>query len=369
MINPRQRLLVSVKAACSVLSALSLAVSILSTLGSQGDSPGPTQQKPRELIFGAFGTHVAGAIAYVAGGDGGLVIVDVSRPAQPVELGRNVDTNGFFFAHAVQVVGKIAYVAGGLSGFNVIDVGDPKKPTLVARLELWGSGADHLAVSGTNAFVTSFVGGLAIIDIAHPVLPQTRSSLEDQLLMDCLHVGHILTVHSAGSRIYVGGQFGLAWVDYPQPKAWKHIGRYPGFVSHVQAAGNLVYLDRYDGFEVLDISDPKKPSPVSQWRASTSGDGRAYGMCFSGPLILENITYLNGGEDGLYLVDVANPAKPTLTAIQKTEGHPESLSVDGHYAYASTRAGLEIFDVQKPDKPKRVGIFRLAGPPGRGEAP
>ena len=79
----------------------------------------------------ARGVAVSGGYAYVADGNGGLVVVDVSDPANPTYAG-GYDTSGY--AYGVAVAGGYAYVAdynGGLvvvgpdsDGDGVVDVDD-----------------------------------------------------------------------------------------------------------------------------------------------------------------------------------------------------------------------------------------------------
>ena len=72
---------------------------------------------------------VEGRRAYVADGDAGLLIVDVSHPESPTPLGRLALPG---FAWDVAVEGSHAFVAGGSSGVHVIDVGDPRNPREIA---------------------------------------------------------------------------------------------------------------------------------------------------------------------------------------------------------------------------------------------
>jgi len=79
---------------------------------------------------------VSGTRAYVAVGPAGLRVVDVSDPADPVELGA-WDSPGY--AEGVAVSGSYAYVADGPYGLRVVDLSDPAHPTPVApavRLDL-----------------------------------------------------------------------------------------------------------------------------------------------------------------------------------------------------------------------------------------
>ena len=61
-------------------------------------------------------------MAYVADDSAGLVVLDISDPANITQLGA-FNTGGL--ALSVQVVGNLAYVADGSSGLVVLDISDP----------------------------------------------------------------------------------------------------------------------------------------------------------------------------------------------------------------------------------------------------
>ena len=73
-----------------------------------------------------YDVAVSGNYAYVAGGDGGLRIIDISNPAAPTEAGF-YDTPGD--ARGVAVAGNYAYVADGKGGLRMIDISNPAAPT------------------------------------------------------------------------------------------------------------------------------------------------------------------------------------------------------------------------------------------------
>ena len=94
---------------------------------------------------------VVGAHAYVADGEAGLQVIDVTDPALPVQVG-SVDTPGI--AQGVDVAGTLVYVADGEAGLQVIDVTDPADPMILffadtpgdARgVEIGAGGADSFA--------------------------------------------------------------------------------------------------------------------------------------------------------------------------------------------------------------------------------
>jgi len=92
---------------------------------------------------------VRDSVAYVADGETGLQIIDVSNPAGPVRLG-GYDTS--VSARAVAVAGTNAYVADDSAGLQIIDVSNPARPVRLGGCDVNGW-ARAVAVAGTNAYV------------------------------------------------------------------------------------------------------------------------------------------------------------------------------------------------------------------------
>ncbi|MBD3163476.1 MAG: hypothetical protein GF328_15340 [Candidatus Latescibacteria bacterium] len=97
--------------------------------------------------------EVVGPYAYVAAGDSGLRIIDVSDPEDPFEAAvySAPDLND------VQVVGTYAYLASADwdGGFLVLDVEDPLNPTLIGQYSATGRFFRDLFVLGDFAYVTA----------------------------------------------------------------------------------------------------------------------------------------------------------------------------------------------------------------------
>ena len=83
------------------------------------------------VAIGGDGANGAGLRAYVATGDLGLAIIDVSESTQPVLLGQ-IDLPGFAEDVAVIDALDLVAVALGAGGLAVIDVRDPVRPILDA---------------------------------------------------------------------------------------------------------------------------------------------------------------------------------------------------------------------------------------------
>lgn len=83
----------------------------------------------------AFGLWPAGRYAYMAIDYGGLAIIDVNDPANPVRVG---GVDGIGNATDIQVSGNHAYVAGSGAGLQVIDVSDPANPVKIGGYKTSG---------------------------------------------------------------------------------------------------------------------------------------------------------------------------------------------------------------------------------------
>jgi hypothetical protein len=114
-----------------------------------------------------LGVAVSGDYAYVADHEPGLLVLNISNPANPYPVG-GYNTRGS--AGDVAVLGNYAYVAR-TGGLDVIDIRNPTKPRWVGAYDTTGSGLG-VAVSGNYAYVMDYLAGLQVIDIRNPVNPQ-----------------------------------------------------------------------------------------------------------------------------------------------------------------------------------------------------
>lgn len=109
---------------------------------------------------GATDVALSGDHAYVADGEAGVQVIDVSNPEKPVRVG-GLDTS------EVAVSGHYAYVAGAYGGFHVIDVSDPANPRRVggnSTIDVQG-----IALTGDKVYVASG-DGLTVLNAFTPPL-------------------------------------------------------------------------------------------------------------------------------------------------------------------------------------------------------
>lgn len=113
----------------------------------------------------AYAVALSGSLAYVAAGNGGLHVIDVSAPDEPVLLATASTTN----AQDVAIDGERAYVADGSSGLLIFDVSTPPSaqtpPVRIGSVDTHGS-AVEVTVNNGLAYVADSHEGLVVVDVA-----------------------------------------------------------------------------------------------------------------------------------------------------------------------------------------------------------
>ena len=142
--------------------------------------------------------EVQGGYAYVGVGPR-LLILNVSNPFHPVLVGQSPVLPTF--VESVRVVGDFAYVTKGYGGLHIIDVSDPANPVWRGAYDTPGEAKD-VSVAGSLAYVADQTSGMQIIDVSNPANPTLRGGY--------VTPGFAYGVSALGSLVYVAdGEDGL----------------------------------------------------------------------------------------------------------------------------------------------------------------
>ncbi len=275
-----------------------------------------------------------------------LTVLDVSNPAQPTVLGK-----GLPFPDIVQgifVEGSRAYVAAGFSGLHIIDVTNPANPVEVGSYDSPGD-AVGVYVVGATAYLADSQSGLRVVNVSNPASPAELSFYDTP--------GEARGVTVVGSIAYVAdGASGLRLINVANLASLTEIGFYdtPGEARGVTVFGAIAYVaDRFSGLRVVDASNPAKPSEVGFF--NTFGEALRV-------TLLGTTAYVADGFSGLEIVNIANSANPTALGSFNEGGEVRDLVVIGATAYlANKRIGLRMLDVANPASLNKLGIYHSLG--------
>jgi formylglycine-generating enzyme required for sulfatase activity len=282
---------------------------------------------------------LAGNYAYVAVSGAGLQVIDVSNPANPVRVGGLATS----YARDVAVAGNYAYVADHDAGLQVIDVSIPSSPVRVGGYDTSGF-AEGVAVAGRYAYLADSDAGLQVIDVSNPTNPVRVGGYDTS--------GYAKGVALAGSYAYVADySAGLQVIDVRNPTNLVRVGGYDtsGYAMGVALGGNFAYVADYDGgVQVIEVSDPTNPVRVGGYDTS----GYAMGVALAG-----SYAYVADYGGGLQVIDVSNPTNPVRIGNQETSGTALSVELHGDYAYvADFDLGLQVIDISNRLHPVRVAF-------------
>ncbi|UXE59018.1 MAG: hypothetical protein KA717_24060 [Woronichinia naegeliana WA131] len=121
----------------------------------------------------------------------------------------------------------------------------------------------------------------------------------------------------------------------------------------VQVVGNYAYVADYNsGLQIIDITNPASPTLKGSYYSYLARDVQIAG----------NYAYLASDTSGLQIIDITNPASPTFKGSYNTPGVALEVQIVGSLAYiADGDSGLQIIDITNPASPTLKGSYDTPG--------
>ncbi len=296
----------------------------------------------------ANGVQVVGNYAYCAF-KYGIVILDISDRTAPQFLGQCPLTGE---GKEIAVWGNYAYLAEGNGGLKVVDIYDPQNPVRIAEINRAGY-VEDVATDGQYLYMAcgeSFYDGdnILIVDIADPTQPN--------VVGHCFVSSEATGISVQGAYAYATSDAGLSVIAIRPPES-PHIVATLGFQQDFPyglcVSGNYAYVASYlTNLRIINISNPALPSITGSidlydvsWDVAVSGQ----------------YAYLASGYQGLYVVNVANASAPVLVDSLDTADLCWGLFVDDNYAYLADRNnGFLAVNITNPHIPVVSGTYASA---------
>ena len=228
-----------------------------------------------------------------------LKVFDTTAPSDLVDTNTIQVANG---SNAIALLDQYAFLAASGNGMQVVAISDPANPTPVITHTLPGTAQD-IFIAEDFAYLAAGEAGLQIVDITDPLNPL-----------------------DAGSYATGGSSTGL-------------------FISN----GYAYLANMWGGFEIVQLSDLTQAGLVE------------LPEMFNDLAIRDPYAFV-AAEDGLWIIDLADPSLPVAIAHDVTETPCLSLVLKDDYAYlACPQIGLRIMDISNPQTPSEAGIYDLLG--------
>jgi len=297
-----------------------------------------------------------GTSFHIVGGSGSVSGQVVSQNPTAATLPSTViATIGVGSGSHIKIVGRYAYIVTSSTGaMTIYDIANPASPVLISTLVLDSNGqCRRIKVQGNYAYIVSFANAskLWVVDISNPFTPTVANgtgTVVDGTVM-------CSDVFIAGTYAYVTGYGNfLKKYDVSNPATPRLIGTTTftgGYVAYsVFVQGDYAYIAFWSGFQGIRIV-----------RTSTMADVGNLAIGGSPGLtdlwVVGKYAYTVGSNvHSMYVINVANPAAPSLTATSASIGSAcYSLAVYGDFAYIGSNAYVSVFNVSVPASPTQVG--------------
>jgi len=317
-----------------------------------------TFPSPQSYIAG--GLEVIGA----TGGAEGILVLDVINPEQPVQANTRPLAG---FLYELTAFGNYGYT--GTNGFRVFDLTDLSNPVQIGFDATPGSLAsisDTLAIYIPKSMTAN--NPVNIMNVSDPAQPFKISQyMAPVMTWDLALKGHYAFVACWWD--------GFRVVDFSDPASptlkahefgW-HSGAVPGvdfcYVQALDIFGDYLYLVDYwpfpdedtKGLYIFDISDPENPEFVSRYPSltSTAQDIRAW----------ENYVYVADGSGGMEVIDISDPLFPVSVGYCSLPDGATGMDISWPFVFISNYilGGIEVIDATLPQAPFVTAYYRPTG--------
>jgi hypothetical protein len=268
--------------------------------------------------------------------EGTIRIFDVSNPA-------NVDSVGEIEAATlnVPIVGDRMFVLNGGYSLQVYDLSNLPEVNLIGECEVHGEIMTFDA-SGNFAY------------LPRQGFEQSFTSIE---VMDVSNLGNMSRVTDYGvcqmvGTMAIGGHYAYTNLgkvfDISDPRAVREFSAFPseGSVQNMTISGDLLFITRNEGVDILNIANPADVNLLSQL------DLNAYR---SYPL--DGYLYVRS-EGDILIFDITDAANPQQVESLDLNLYINDVAIEGDYTYlANLDSGLVIYDISNPQDPRPAAHF------------
>jgi len=287
--------------------------------------------------------ELSGNYALIADIFRGLVVVDISNVANPIEIVSCDTVDGF--GYGIEVEWPYAYLADGHGGLSSFDITDYTTPFILDTLIVENE-YSHLSLMSAfflnDIIFSAIMGlGLSVIDVSNPLDLQEieQYNLGGEVgFMEPSGYGNILTCPEHRQGLHI--------IDIRNPSEQREVAVYsnPSFIGSIEVYGNQTLIgNKFDGLRVLDISN------ISDIQCESFSDGIS---TMDDMEMLGSRVYSSEGNRGLAVVDIHNITTPLRMDYNCSSDQMMATSVliDGRFVYlASSIGGLFVYEISLED--------------------
>ncbi|MCI0513057.1 T9SS type A sorting domain-containing protein [candidate division KSB1 bacterium] len=308
----------------------------------------PTKVAGIDSLTSAEGIYLNAPYLYLACG-GKTNIVNITDPIKPVFVSR-MFSNGWHQNGNAR--GNYAYICDWDLGLEIFNISNLSNPTYVGNLSVKGRGLNRLIFNGNFGYASVADTGLAVIDFTNPAAPSLITVMDTPGTPRSVSFGAITIGGTPTGHVFLADDnAGVRAINVSNPNTPAETGFVAGkqgasgsaYNSFVDPVNNKLYVAYGSaGVRVLDITN--KANPVLLGEFDTPGDAR-------GIVVKDNVAFVADRDAGVAVIDFTNPATPVALATYKT-ARARGIAMSGNFVYvAADASGMVIIDATNASSP------------------
>jgi len=256
------------------------------------------------------------------------------------------------YAKKVVLVDSLAYVADGQGGLQVINVSNPESTFVIGEYTA-DRDVGGVAVRDTFVYIalaSSTSGGLVILNITDPTNPIFVGQDPSIYAYD------VAAPPNDTMYVYIAASYWFQVEDvhtFPQYPSFVRRFAAPGNTRHVFMVDSMAYLAcEQMGLQIINLSRPDSTALVG-WVDTPSN---ARNVFVSG-----NHAFVADGRGGLVIIDISSSENPTVIGQYGTLGYANAVFVSDDKAYvADGDGGLQVININDPTQPEILGSIETS---------
>ncbi len=273
--------------------------------------------------------------------DNSLLIVNITNPSDPEEVGKWSSTEHVFF-QKILLYNSTAILLVSRTLIYLLDVSDPLQPEQLTNFNV--EEVNDAAISGNHLYLASN-DSIIVYDISSDSFNQVESYTFN---------GTVTRIEVSGELVHVivnWESYYLVMMDFISPPNVLYSSQASQFndLEDIVVKGDLVYLAGAPLLNVLNISDPNNAVFLGSLPSNEIGKRL---------VVLDNTTLISTLTEKLQVIDISSPSNMTVISEKHLSLRIKSAVFDGDLAWlAIEQEGVRLYNVSLVSLPIPTNVL------------
>ncbi len=304
-------------------------------------------------------------ILYVADGEGGLVLYDISNPVRinfikavpPEEFGDE-------FIHTVRS-DEERIIATGKNGLYFLQNSEVQEKISIKTpfTNSLGPEPNFLDVTSKKATVISLFDGVLLLNIEDLPGVEKSGHLEYPQKLEALSIAQGRAFFASGIERLWELRINEQNPNTPEPLNWIEV---PGIGQKIFAFENKLFIASGIGLVTVNKNEPGNMAFAGFLPFPYPDNQPDYKKGWTQDIVLfRNLAFVAAGGGGVWIVDCIDPSSPVnlLLFSQGDTVNNVHIDPDSNLLFAAGEPYLGIYDISEPHSPKKIKKIELTQPP------